>query len=80
MTQTTTKRPPLHAYVTTEAHARWHDFSDARGCSVSALLEAMAFELDLDAAEAERPMRERLGAVVQRARKVDADNRKRKRS
>src|SRR4051812_42475432 len=35
-------RKAIHAYLTPEAHDRWHDFAAEQGVSVSGLLEAIA--------------------------------------
>ena len=53
-------RKAIHAYLTPEAHDRWHDFAAEEGVSVSGLLEAIARDwkdqLDAGAASAaERP-------------------------
>lgn len=37
-------RRAIHAYLTPEAHDRWHDFAAEQGVSVSGLLEAIALD------------------------------------
>ena len=39
-------RKALHAYVSDDAHEQWHGFAAEQGVSVSAILEALAPELD----------------------------------
>ncbi len=60
-------RKALHAYVSGWAHDQWHDACAEEGVSVSAVLEALAGHLDgvLSA------------DVVRKARKVDAERRRR---
>ena len=73
-------RKALHAYVSDAAHDQWHGFAAVQGVSVSAILEALAPELDFDTQPtAAEPLAERLRLVVQSARQVDAQRRRRRR-
>ncbi len=74
-----TGRKALHAYVSDDAHDQWHGFAAEQGVSVSAVLEALAAELDLDHNEAEEQMKDRLEGVVKTARQIDAKRRRRRR-
>lgn len=73
-------RKALHAYVSDAAHDQWHSFASEQGVSVSAVLEALAGELDADRVEAKDPLGDRLDAVVRAARRIDAQRRRRTRS
>jgi hypothetical protein len=71
-------RKAIHAYLTPEAHDRWHDFAAEQGVSVSGLLEAIARDwkeqLDTGAdvpAEVEQ--------LAKTARRIDAARRRRQR-
>lgn len=71
---TRTAPPPrkaLHAYLSDEAHDTWHAVAAEYGVSVSGLLEAMSGELKGKSAAT------RLDSTVKRARKVDAERRRR---
>ena len=72
-------RKALHAYVSDDAHDQWHGFAAEQGVSVSAILEALAPELDVDSERAGDNMRQRLDDVVKAARKIDAQRRRRRR-
>ena len=74
-----TGRKALHAYVSDDAHDQWHGFAAEQGVSVSAVLEALAAELDLSHDEAEHQMKDRLEGVVKTARQIDAKRRRRRR-
>ena len=64
-------RKALHAYMSDEAHETWHDYAARMGVSVSGLLEALADQGALDSfTEASE--------VVQDARRVDTDRRRRR--
>jgi hypothetical protein len=78
-TTTTNQRKALHAYLSDDAHERWHTFAAQEGVSVSAVLEALADELDFGSAGSQELMRERLSAVVATARRTDANRRRRRR-
>jgi hypothetical protein len=72
-------RKAIHAYLTPDAHDRWHDFAAEEGVSVSGLLEAIAqdWKEQLDAG-AETPAG--LDDMARVARKIDAARRRRQRS
>lgn len=70
-------RRAIHAFVSPEAHEKWHDFAAEEGVSVSALIEAFAPELS-DPVRGKEPMLSRLGLVVTTARKIDAKRRRRR--
>lgn len=72
-------RKALHAYVSDDAHDQWHEFAAEQGVSVSAILEALAPELDLENSESAEQLKDRLGTVVKSARKIDAQRRRRRR-
>ncbi len=72
-------RKALHAYVSDDAHDHWHDFCAEQGISVSALLEALAPALDIEAVESKQPKSERLASLITEARKIDAARRRRRR-
>ncbi|MGH1502630.1 MAG: hypothetical protein ACRBI6_03685 [Acidimicrobiales bacterium] len=74
-----TGRKALHAYVSDDAHEQWHGFAAEQGVSVSAVLEALAPELDLEQFDGEQPLTSRLDEVVRAARKIDAQRRRRRR-
>ncbi len=71
-------RKALHAYVSDDAHEQWHGFAAEQGVSVSAVLEALAPELDLDGQPDTTDLHERLTAVVKAARRIDAQRRRRR--
>ena len=79
MTATTSdpndQRRASHAYLSDDAHDTWHRVSADLGCSVSAMLEAMA--VGFEAAPGVTAMDERLAPIVKRARRIDADRRRR---
>ena len=79
MTTTTQQRKALHAYLSDDAHELWHTFAAQEGVSVSAVLEALASELDFTSDTSEAPMKERLSEVVATARRTDATRRRRRR-
>jgi hypothetical protein len=68
-------RRALHAFLSDEAHDSWHRVAGELGVSVSGMLEAMAFELDKP--ESESALGGRAATLVQRARKIDAERRRR---
>jgi hypothetical protein len=65
------QRKALHAYLSDDAHETWHAVAADHGVSVSALLEALAADLASERSHAD------LEAVVRRARRVDAERRRR---
>ncbi len=72
-------RKALHAYVTDQAHERWHGFAAEQGVSVSAILEALATALDPEATPTDASCVE-LTHVVVEARRIDAKRRRRRRN
>lgn len=72
-------RKALHAYVSDDAHDQWHGFAAEQGVSVSAILEALAPELDTEARTEPVELTERLEGVIKSARKIDAQRRRRRR-
>jgi hypothetical protein len=65
----------VHAYLSDDAHAAWLDVSTEYGVSVSGLIEAMG--ADLTKPPDERLLGPQLDALVARARRVDAERRRR---
>jgi hypothetical protein len=65
----------VHAYLSDEAHATWLEVSTEYGVSVSGFIEAMG--ADLAKPEDERVLGPQLEGLVARARKVDAERRRR---
>lgn len=72
-------RKALHAYVSDDAHDQWHGFAAEQGVSVSAILEALAPELDTEERLDTGDLATRLDGVVKTARKIDAQRRRRRR-
>ncbi len=72
-------RKAIHAYLSPEAHDRWHDFAAEEGVSVSGLLEAIAIDWkeQLDAGTETPANVEQLAKV---ARKIDASRRRRQKA
>ena len=68
-------RRALHAFLSDEAHDSWHRVAAELGVSVSGMLEAMAFELEKP--ESESALGGRATTLVTRARKIDAERRRR---
>jgi hypothetical protein len=68
-------RKALHAFLSDEAHDSWHRVAGELGVSVSGMLEAMAFELEKPAHES--ALGGRASTLVARARKIDAERRRR---
>ncbi len=68
-------RRALHAYLSDDAHDTWHAVAADLGCSVSAMLEAMA--ADFDRPSEERALEDRVTVIVKKARRIDADRRRR---
>jgi hypothetical protein len=63
----------LHAYLSTEAHERWHVFAEEQGVSMTALLETMGVELPVG----DDDLRPEWQSRVRAARKIDAQRRRR---
>ncbi|MEZ5341824.1 MAG: hypothetical protein R2706_10335 [Acidimicrobiales bacterium] len=72
-------RKALHAYVSGDAHDLWHGFAAEQGVSVSAILEALAPELNFEAVQSGEQLKDRLSTVVKSARQIDAARRRRRR-
>jgi hypothetical protein len=68
------QRRALHAYLSDDAHDTWHQVAADLGCSVSAMLEAMANDFE---GEDEHGNRARVEGIVKKARRIDADRRRR---
>jgi len=66
----------VHAYLSDGAHATWQEAATQYGVSVSGLIEAMG--ADLQRPENERVLGPQLPALVTRARRIDADRRRRR--
>lgn len=71
-------RKALHAYVTDQAHERWHGFAAEQGVSVSAILEALATALGPESTSPDASCVELTDIVVE-ARRIDAQRRRRRR-
>jgi hypothetical protein len=65
----------VHAYLSDDAHTTWLDVSTEYGVSVSGFIEAMG--ADLAKPPSDRVLGPQLDGLVTRARKVDADRRRR---
>lgn len=68
-------RRSLNAFVSHDAHERWHDFAAHNGVTVSALLEALSEHLII---RADGPVDRVLGDAVKSARLTDARRRRRR--
>jgi len=68
----------VHAYLSDDAHAVWLEVSTEYGVSVSGFIEAMG--ADLTKPDGERVLEPHLEGLVARARKVDAERRRRTRT
>lgn len=68
-------RKALNAFVTIDAHERWHEFAAHNGVSVSAMLEALSEQLTVDRNGSMNPL---LRDVVKSARLTDARRRRRR--
>lgn len=68
-------RRALHAYVSDDAHDRWHEFAAMNGVTVSGLLESMTPLLALDHDAIDMPTA--LTNAVNEARAIDARRRRR---
>lgn len=66
----------VHAYLSDTAHATWQEVATQYGVSVSGLIEAMG--TDLQRPEDERVLATQLPTLVTRARRIDADRRRRR--
>ena len=71
-------RRAIHAYLTPDAHDRWHDFAAEQGVSVSGLLEAIALDWK-DQLDRGDDLPESVERLAKSARKIDASRRRRQR-
>jgi hypothetical protein len=69
-----TPRKALHAYLSDEAHATWHDRAASYGVSVSALLEAIALSIKDVRSESDWG---KGSDIIAKARRIDTDRRRR---
>lgn len=67
----TTVRKAIHAYVSAEAMDGWQDFSIEHGISVTSIVEVLGHDFRDANGEAD------WGDLVKRARRVDAERRRR---
>jgi len=74
-TDTEPRYRAVHAYLSDGAHETWQDVATEYGVSVSGLIEAMGLDLQLPADE--QVIGPRLEGLVKRARRIDADRRRR---
>ena len=65
----------VHAYLSDDAHETWQEVATEYGVSVSGLIEALG--ADLGAPVDEQVIAPRLPELIKRARRVDADRRRR---
>lgn len=74
---TVENRRDIHAYVSPEAHAAWAAFAAEHKVTISALIEALAGELELDMSPSGAVMAARLDAAARVARRIDTARRRR---
>jgi len=74
--QTEDRYRAVHAYLSDDGHATWLEVATEYGVSVSGLVEAMGLDLQLPADD--RLLAPRLPSLVARARRIDADRRRRR--
>ncbi|MGZ4683249.1 MAG: hypothetical protein ACXWCM_09760 [Acidimicrobiales bacterium] len=74
-TDTEPRYRAVHAYLSDGAHETWQDVATEYGVSVSGLIEAMGLDLQLPADQ--QVIGPRLEGLVKRARRIDADRRRR---
>jgi hypothetical protein len=74
--QTDDRYRAVHAYLSDEGHSTWLEVATEYGVSVSGLIEAMGTDLQLPADE--RLLGPRLPTLVSRARRIDAERRRRR--
>ena len=72
-------RKAIHAYLTPEAHDRWHEFAAEQGVSVSGLLEAIAQEWHEQLLGAD-DLPDEVDRLTRSARRIDSTRRRRQRS
>jgi len=70
-----TRYRAVHAYLSNDAHETWLEVATDHGVSLSGLIEAMGADLRRPADE--RVLGPHLDALVTRARRVDAERRRR---
>jgi hypothetical protein len=68
-----TERQALHAYLSQEAHAGWQDFAEDGGVSATSLCEVIGVDLGAAVLSGDVPFAD----LVKRARKIDAQRRRR---
>lgn len=70
------QREAIHAYLSEEAHGAFQTFAEENGVSVTGLLEALGLELmaELSMSSSSTDVRQ---DWVKRARKIDAERRRR---
>jgi hypothetical protein len=69
------ERRAIHAYLTAESHDVWHRVSEEAGVSLSGFLEALAG--DMSQHPPERGGHPRWDDIVQDARRIDSQRRRR---
>jgi hypothetical protein len=74
-TETETRYRAVHAYLSDDAHETWLEVATDYGVSLSGLMEAMGADLRRPADE--RVLGPHLEELVTRARRVDAERRRR---
>jgi hypothetical protein len=65
----------VHAYLSDDAHETWQQVAGEYGVSVSGLIEALG--LDLQNVANDQALADRLPDLVRRARRIDAERRRR---
>ncbi len=65
----------VHAYLSDEAHGTWQEVATEYGVSVSGLIEALG--VDLQSPVETQVIAPRLPELIKRARRIDADRRRR---
>ncbi len=71
------QRRALHAYLSEDAHERWHEFSAEHGVSLSAFLEALSGSLEPTEGRGELSTADIFALANEQARRVDAERRRR---
>jgi len=72
-------RKAIHAYLTPDAHDRWHEFAAEQGVSVSGLLEAIAQEWHERLVGVD-DLPDEVERLTRSARRIDAARRRRQRT
>jgi hypothetical protein len=65
----------VHAYLSDDAHETWQEVATEYGVSVSGLIEALG--LDLQSPEEDQLIGARMPELIKRARRIDAERRRR---